>query len=102
MINEPNLPVRRNPCCGYCVDAAETLESVLGEQPNPWPRTGDLTLCLNCGAILVFIDPITNQTRLALPKDGQTLSGKRRRMLVRAQKYIRRRGWIPRERERLS
>jgi hypothetical protein len=38
------------PCCGYEVDAATGLDHE--EAPTP----GDYTICLNCGAVLRFVE----------------------------------------------
>jgi len=91
-----------NPCCGYVTDMTESLDHIMGEGPDTLPNAGDLIVCLNCGAVLVIIDPKTNRSRPVRRQDIEALSTKERRDLSSAQKYIRKRGWIPREAKRRS
>lgn len=46
------------PTCGYAIDAATLLN-----YGDARPAAGDLSLCLNCGALLVFDGPDVNAIR---------------------------------------
>ena len=52
------------PCCGYLSDAATGLR-----QDDHTPANGDFSLCLSCGAPLIFTDAAANQLRLATDED---------------------------------
>ena len=96
MIEKSNLPNKPNACCGYPTDAGENFATLLGEiefDPDPNPNAGDISICLNCGTCLVYLDE-KNNTRLAELWDLNQVSDKRRKQLKKAQKYLRRRGRI--------
>ena len=77
-----------NPCCGYITDASDSLPNFKTETPS----MGDIAVCLNCGAILVYKDGLRNITQLARPEDLKALDLAQCRYIARAQRYIRARG----------
>jgi len=87
-----------NPCCGYRVDTLEPLDT---DQPNAKPQDGDILVCLNCGAALVWTNNLKNRRHLRL-SDLESLSRLDRFLLDKAQKLITKRGWLPREEKRKS
>jgi hypothetical protein len=92
-LDKPNLPLKPNICCGYPTDTGESFGSILGEEEDPNPNAGDIAICLNCGAYLVYRDE-ENGTRLANLQDLIGLSDKRRNQLKKTRRYIRGRGRI--------
>jgi hypothetical protein len=93
-MDKPNLPLRPSICCGYPVDAGESFATMLGEMElDPDPHAGDIGICLNCGAYLVYLDD-ANNCRFAQLLDLNLLSDKRRRQLKKARKYVQKRGRI--------
>ena len=93
-MDKPNLPLKPSICCGYPTDAGESFSTMLGEvELDPEPHAGDVAICLNCGAYLVYLDE-ENNSRLAELLDLKLISDKRRLQLRKAKKYIRRRGRI--------
>ena len=48
------VPVSRCPDCGYAMDAASPVSGNADEEPRP----GDLSVCLDCGAVLVFTNEL--------------------------------------------
>ena len=90
-MQEPNLPTKPNICCGYPSNAAECVSK------EPWEddvaRAGDLGICLNCGAWLVYLNE-ENDTCLARPLDLAGLEPEELRRFKKVRKYIRRRGRI--------
>lgn len=77
-----------NPCCGYVIDTAGQFPTCAETIPND----GDFVLCLNCGAILVFVDANRNVKRIARLKDLQEMTHQQMKMVYAAQRYIRKRG----------
>jgi hypothetical protein len=61
------------------------------------PNTGDIAICINCGAILVYSDPKQNVTRYAHRIEIETLPREAKHKLSKMQKFIRKRGWIPQD-----
>lgn len=49
--SQPKPEGRPLPCCGYLVDAYQGLSD-----PSAEPAQGDLSVCINCGALLLFTD----------------------------------------------
>jgi hypothetical protein len=96
--DEPNLPLHANPCCGYVTDSSADTESFEQEAPD----VGDLSVCLNCGALLVYTDPKRNVMRYASRLEAVTLPREFKRKIARMQQYVRKRGIIPRERQRIA
>ena len=93
-MDKPNLPAKASICCGYPTDTGESFGTMLGEiELDPDPHTGDVGLCLNCGAYLVYLDE-ENTKRLAELRDLLGISDKRRKQLKKAKRYIRNRGRI--------
>jgi len=79
-----------NVCCGYVTNAADSLPNFETVDPNK----GDLGICLNCGALLVYIDGKRNITQLAGRQDIELLNSAQRKYIGRAQRYVRARGLI--------
>ena len=46
-------PKNKCPACGYQVDAVSEVDG------NAVPEKGDISICLNCGAIAIFKDDLT-------------------------------------------
>jgi hypothetical protein len=93
MRDHPNLELSLNPCCGYPTDASDEIEdNVLKRFTTPDP--GDVALCLNCGAVLVYKDGPRNITRMCGNRDLARVTKKDRRTLADLQRYIRERGLI--------
>jgi hypothetical protein len=93
MSDHPNLELSLNPCCGYLTDASDEIkDDVLKELAMPDP--GDVALCLNCGALLVYKDGPRNITRICGNRELARVTKKDRRTLARLQRYIRVRGLI--------
>jgi len=87
------------PCCGYSVDQSDSLEALIDpSKGNSVPKEGDLTICLNCGALLTFT--ALGNTRPSLQGDLKSLSLQESIDIARAQHLIRARGWIPTEARR--
>jgi hypothetical protein len=78
-----------NPCCGYITNAAD--EVITGWDPLTEPRPGDIAICLNCGALLTFLNA-EGDKRLAWPGEVARLNSRERRMLRKSQQYISKRG----------
>jgi hypothetical protein len=92
--NPGNLPSHANPCCGHVTNASSEFGRL---DKLELPDMGDIAICFNCGAILVYSDPQRNVTRYARRIEVETLPRELRHKLSRAQKFIRKRGWIPRD-----
>jgi hypothetical protein len=60
MTKDRNMPPQRCPRCGYYMDTAECM---LQREADPVP--GDITICANCGDLLIWLFDMT----LAVPKD---------------------------------
>jgi hypothetical protein len=95
--NPGNLPPHANPCCGHVTDASSEVGRMDELQ---LPDAGDIAICINCGAILLYIDPKQNVTRYARRIEIETLPREAKHKLSEMQKFIRKRGWIPRDAER--
>jgi hypothetical protein len=67
------LPSQANPCCGYRTDSASQMFKRSSMGP---PKEGDLSVCINCGTILVYVDPKNNIQRVAKPFDLMNLPSK--------------------------
>jgi hypothetical protein len=48
-VSEACLPASECPACGYVVDAATCIT-----EPGARPSAGDISVCLDCAALLVF------------------------------------------------
>jgi hypothetical protein len=97
-MNEPgNLPPHANPCCGHVTDSSSELHRL---DKVELPNTGDIAICINCGAILIYSDPERNVTRYARRIEIETLPREIRHKLSVAQQFIRKRGWIPQDADR--
>jgi hypothetical protein len=93
MSDHPNLERSLNPCCGYLTDASDEIDDdVLKRFTTPNP--GDVALCLNCGAVLVYKDGPRNITRMCGNRELARVTKKDRRTLAELQRYIRARGLI--------
>jgi hypothetical protein len=93
MSDRPNLERSLNPCCGYLTDASdEIIDDEIKELEKP--RPGDVALCLNCGAVLVYKDGPRNITRLCGNRELARVTKKDRRILAKLQRYVRARGLI--------
>jgi hypothetical protein len=79
-----------NPCCGYVTNSADLLP----EFESATPDVGDLSICLNCGALLAYRDGERNLTRLATRRQMEGLNSEQRRYIKIVQRYIRARGLI--------
>lgn len=75
------------PTCGYAIDAATLLN-----YGDARPAAGDLSLCLNCGALLIFDGPDVNAIRRITPEEEAVLDDANRMAVDRAQAVIRERG----------
>jgi hypothetical protein len=100
MLEESNLPTKPNICCGYPTDSGESLSSLMEEEEEETvnPRVGDLAVCLNCGAFLVYMNE-QNDMRFARALDLADLSPENLKRFKKARKFIRQRGrFWPRKR----
>jgi len=88
MSEGPNLPRKANACCGFETDVGESQ----GE-PGAQPRRGDIAICLNCGAWLVYRNS-ENDTKLARAREIYGLEPRDMELLVELRKFIRARGPI--------
>ena len=93
-----NLALHTNPCCGFETNCSSELGEIEPELASP----GDLTICLNCGAILAYLDPEKNVTRFARRLEVDLLSRRLKKKLSIAQRLIRKRGWLPSEASRVA
>lgn len=82
MSDDIELRLAECPICFYEMDAATSLE-----EPNAKPRVGDFSLCINCGALLVFEE--RTQLRQATDDDMQHLRPDQKAKVQIAQKIIR-------------
>jgi hypothetical protein len=53
---EHHIPVQPCPCCDYKIDAASNAKGG-GKSPVP----GDLSICINCGTLLMFKDDLSHE-----------------------------------------
>jgi len=90
--SKTRLEKSANPCCGYVTDTAGDLNSDFLD--DAVPNVGDLSICFNCGSLLVYVDGARNKTRSAKRDDIERLNSKQRKLMGKAQKYIRRRGLL--------
>ncbi len=77
------LPSSPCPTCGYVMDDATCISQTKGR-----PSSGDLSLCMKCGEILLFTDRLN--LRVAELNDMIGLPKETNDLLTRAQKLIRR------------
>jgi hypothetical protein len=63
------LPRQANPCCGWQSDSAQSLKGLIKDEPGTPPKKDDLSVCIGCGSILVYVDPAKNIQRVATPED---------------------------------
>lgn len=75
------------PACGYVIDAATLLT-----YGDARPAAGDLSLCLDCGALLVFDGPDVGSIRRITPDEEAGMDDGNRLRVDRAQAIIRERG----------
>jgi hypothetical protein len=94
------LPAHANPCCGYVTNASSDVED-LAAGPS-LPDLGDFSICLNCGALLMYSDPAKNVMRYATRLETISLSRQQKLEVAAIQRYIRRRGMLERERRRVQ
>ena len=80
-----------NACCGYVSDSADLLPTF---DQTVLPARGNFSICINCGSLLVYRDGQRNLTRLATRIETELLNSAQRRYIRKAQRYIRKRGWI--------
>jgi hypothetical protein len=95
--NPGNLPPHANPCCGHVTDSSSELHRL---DKTELPDVGDIAVCINCGALLVYTEPQRNVTRHARRIEIETLPRETKYILSKAQKFIRKRGWIPKDAKR--
>lgn len=89
MTEEPTrFPPRPAPCCGHLIDAATDIKG------NDVPEVGDFLVCINCGAILLFIDPTIGLMRIANTSDWKLLDPETQWLLNTARMCVQRRGRI--------
>lgn len=86
MSEGPNVRRKANACCGYETEVGESQ----GE-PGAQPRRGDIAICLNCGAWLVYRN---SETKLARAREIYGLEPGDMERLVEMRKFIRARGPI--------
>ena len=63
MADHADIPTSMCPICGYVMDAATVADG----GPPVVPKDGDMSVCLKCGTILIFVDGI--HLRLATPDE---------------------------------
>jgi hypothetical protein len=88
MTRDHQLPLGACVACGYVVTAATGI----GTESEPSP--GDMSICLSCGALLLF-DAERRPSRVAPDGWLDTAPPDVRAMVLGAQDLIRRRGPIP-------
>ena len=84
------------PLCGYFMDAATCVSA----ETLPLPKSGDISMCLSCGAALVFnkdlsLRLMTEDERLVLPPNINTILARMdsaRSAVVTSQRPLRDRG----------
>lgn len=89
MAKNPNIPKQACPQCAYPQDTAENPHDEADT-----PTVGDVTICLNCGSILVFGDGLLlkkpspdDEVQIYLEASSEAL-----RTIKGAQAFIKRRG----------
>lgn len=86
-----SLPERTNPCCGYPITGADSLDPA---DPNArTPEPGDIHICLNCGTALTYTEDVS-RSRITTPADYNDCTARDLRLVELAQRYIRARGRI--------
>ena len=69
------------------MDAGESFATMLDElELDPDPHAGDVAICLNCGAYLVYLDE-ENNCRFAQLLDLHRIPERRLKQLKKARKY---------------
>jgi hypothetical protein len=91
-VDGPNVPLSINPCCGYMTDTIENVE----DSDDRGFAEHDVLLCLNCGAVLTFIDRTRSHKRYARRIEIEMLPRRIKLKLAKAQRFVRQRGWLPR------
>jgi hypothetical protein len=85
------MPPVATPCCGHLVDSATEVPSTQ-RRGGKRPKAGDLSICINCGEWLVYVD--NHNLRLCLPRDLERLDDELLTQLQGAKEFIRERGKI--------
>jgi hypothetical protein len=88
MLTKSNLPKSDCPYCGYA--EMDSADSLTGSKAAPEPD--DITLCLNCGALLKFLFDLKLAKLWAAEKDEIYLDSPHRQMIIDAQALIKQRG----------
>ena len=57
--DQGGLPRSACPTCGYAMASATMVPADEDGAPAMWPEPGDLSLCIQCGAMLTFNDDLT-------------------------------------------
>jgi hypothetical protein len=84
------------PCCGVVVDSGTSLQELKwGMGEVEWgeavPKGGDIGVCLNCGAVLYYLDG-SGRMRLASGSEVAGLDSEGLRDLWKARRYIAEKG----------
>jgi hypothetical protein len=86
------LPLKTNPCCGYQVDAHAWAEDLRGFSASTvMPKAGDMSVCLNCGGILVYLNE-SGDMRKAEFEEWQNLPSRDRASIRKIRRHILKRG----------
>jgi hypothetical protein len=80
------LPISYCPMCGHLLDSA----TVIGRRGKREPRSGDISLCIECAEVLVYAEGMVLER--ADLNDLMDLKPQQRQLLGQAQKLIRARG----------
>jgi len=84
----PSHPVRRNPCCGHLVNVHHTLDEIAaGVGPGVKELRGSYSVCIQCGALLVYTDDYGSSRRAEF-EDWVALSGRLRAQVRKARRII--------------
>ena len=83
----------RTPIC-FCLTCGHTIDRASNITGKGSPRTGDLSVCINCGALSRFRADMTIEPVADVPAD---LSVREKRVIDLARSYIRARGRIDKE-----
>jgi len=81
MDDSHTLPSHDCPACGTRLDAATSIC-----EGTPAPRPGDVTICIDCTAVMMFAEDLT----VRLVKPGEIRDRDALRDIRRAQRAIRR------------
>jgi hypothetical protein len=92
-MSDTRLPPHKCTACGYDIDCATGLK------PDEIPEPGSISICLNCGAIGIYTQDM--QLRQATRKEeAKLLRSSMGVMVMLARGHIKRRGIIPRLRNK--